>query len=131
LEFRAQALASWGFECTCPLCTASTAEKARSDERRTRLREVLYIIQSSSFGSYYELADLTDELLGIAEQERLTRKMAEYYNILYRAYYETGDLRLAALYARSALKYADAFEDPEGAFSEQLRAVLRQELRTW
>ncbi len=121
--YRNKGLANWGFNCTCSMCTASVLERDESDRRRERLVEI-YNSMNDEETSYDKLVELTKEFVGIVAKEGLIPKVGEYYQIFMRIYYGYGDTESAYKYAKTALKYAETFADPEGGFCTGLRADL-------
>jgi hypothetical protein len=119
-KYRAYHLTNWGFNCTCSLCTAPEDERKRSDRRRERVVDILYAMNDEAL-HYNDFVGLAEELIRVVEQERLTRQFSTYYHTLMKLYSEYSDMASSEKYARRALEYAEAFDDPEGEFVLSLR----------
>lgn len=117
---RIKALENWGFNCTCALCSAPREAREASDYRREHLVEIFYAIQDEST-DYDHLVRLTREFIELARAEGLIAKVAEYYAVFMRVYYEAGDLVSAKKYGQAAVRLAEIFYDPEGGFCAGLR----------
>ncbi|KAL2256493.1 hypothetical protein VTK26DRAFT_1588 [Humicola hyalothermophila] len=97
-------LQAWGFRCSCPLCTASPAERDASDRRRERLVEIHGILgQASELGDSRRIGQLVLEAVGLIEKEELEPQLVEYYQQFAKAYIMTGDFGRA----REFVKLAD------------------------
>ncbi|KAM7210686.1 hypothetical protein V8F06_013931 [Rhypophila decipiens] len=134
--YRQQALANWSFKCTCALCTSAPEASSASDSRRNRLVELLHEMNQLVPGSskhlsveqtqanYEQLVVYTREFVEIVQIERLFPKVGEYYQRFMKLYYGFGDIESAYKYARTALKFAEIFSDPDGGFCWGLRRDL-------
>ncbi|KAM7198996.1 hypothetical protein V8F33_004733 [Rhypophila sp. PSN 637] len=134
--YRQQALANWSFKCTCALCTSAPEASSASDSRRNHLVELLHemkqLIPTSSKplsveqtqANYEQLVVNTREFVEILQIERLFPKVGEYYQRFMKIYYGFGDIESAYKYARTALKFAEIFSDPDGGFCWGLRRDL-------
>ncbi|KAK3324992.1 hypothetical protein B0H66DRAFT_511281 [Apodospora peruviana] len=121
---RRKSLANWGFNCTCSLCSAPKEARDASDRRRERLVELYYAMREPDT-EYDTLVELTREFVDIVQIERLFPKVGEYYQAFMKLYYDYGDVESAYRYARTALKFAETFADPEGGFCGGLRGDIR------
>ncbi|KAK4215098.1 hypothetical protein QBC37DRAFT_399028 [Rhypophila decipiens] len=131
--YRQQALANWSFKCTCALCTSAPEALSASDSRREKLVELLHemnqLVPVSSKplsveqiqANYEKLVVYTREFVEILQIERLFPKVGEYYQRFMKLYYGFGDIESAYKYARTALKFAEIFSDPDGGFCWGLR----------
>jgi hypothetical protein len=117
---RAHGLANWGFKCGCSLCTAPQEVKDKSDRQRERLAQIMQAFQDENV-QYDQVVALTKEFLHLAKTERLTRKLDGYYFMLMRLYHSFRDLDSSLKYGKLALKYAIAFDDPDGPFLQGLK----------
>lgn len=122
---------TWGFSCTCSLCSASLSERTESDERRVQFHAIRRAISRKTYQSYEELLDLTKEWLYVIKTERLEIKIPDYYRFLMEAYAEAEDFRRAISYGKKALKFEQAVGDIETQFYEDVSKDLRllEELR--
>jgi hypothetical protein len=120
---RKKALANWGFNCTCNLCTSSPEHQAVSDQRRERLVEVYYAMQEETT-TYDILVELSREFIQLAREERLLARIPEYYQSLMRIFYAFKDVETAHKYGTLSLRFGEIFSDPEGEFV----SVVRREL---
>jgi hypothetical protein len=115
-EYRTRALENWGFNCSCSLCTASKKEQEASDNRRKRLPEIQYILNSQMDQlSYDDIVQLTEELLYIVDAERLIKDLGQYYQYFMQLYYNIRDLDSAIKYGEMALEHGHMFGDDPGA----------------
>ncbi|KAK0704896.1 hypothetical protein B0H67DRAFT_649295 [Lasiosphaeris hirsuta] len=125
---RARALRNWGFECTCSLCTAPPADREASDARRARLAEIRRTFGAMTAGevqvTYNEFRALSEEIVRIADRERLTTMMVEIHQELTRMWYQAGDYDEAVRYARRAVESAKAYSDTGTEFFRGLRRNL-------
>ncbi|KAI0015711.1 hypothetical protein F4780DRAFT_49156 [Xylariomycetidae sp. FL0641] len=106
---RQAALRRWGFECQCSLCSASKAEVAASDYRRTKMQTLR--------GELMDLIDkrdgtgavrLTKQMIELLRAEDLPSLLAAQYEILARLYWQARDMQTAKQYAKTSL---DVLED--------------------
>lgn len=74
--------------------------------------------------SYDKLVSYTREFVDLVQIERLFPKVGEFYQQFMRLYFAFGDVESAYKYARTALKFAEIFSDPEGGFCVGLRRDL-------
>jgi len=105
------------------MCSASEKERNASDWRRERLVKI-YDQMHFKGTDYDGLVELTREFVDAVMKERLIPKIGEYYAIFMRIFYSYGDTDSAVKYARTALRYAEVFDDPEGDFCTTLREDL-------
>ncbi|KAI2601831.1 SET domain-containing protein [Hypoxylon sp. NC1633] len=107
-EDRREDLQNWNFVCTCPLCAASGAQRARSNERRERLQQIYFELHEGVSGKIDLAADAVDELTGEMEslvaEEKLETQLLVYYGLVARAYMRAGQLA-------GARRYVDLCED--------------------
>jgi len=94
---------SWGFNCSCSLCTQPLPQAGASDariEQTIELREELedYSAESQATPAMVEL------YVSLFEQERLYGPIAEAYTFAAIEYNGVGDLYLAQKYARLAVE---------------------------
>lgn len=115
---------SYNFECTCPLCRASDADKAASDSRREKIRNlkghILSITsksESESTTSESSLKALANDLFAAvrAEPGLAPLKLREYLGELAVLFAKRGDLETGVEYAQGAEKEAEGLgEDGKG-----------------
>lgn len=111
VERRAQ-LSGWNFNCTCSLCSASPEERAQSDRRRYRLRDILMGLTSYSAGTE-GLDKLLEETLDMMEKEDMGFLVANYYAGFAWAYLGGSDFENARKYGLLAEEMAERYGQEE------------------
>ncbi|KAI0006309.1 SET domain-containing protein [Xylariaceae sp. FL0662B] len=101
---RQASLSHWGFNCTCNLCSASKAEIAASDYRRSKIdkmRQEVYQAIEARDGA--KAVKLTHEILELLHIEELEALYSAQYEILARLYWKAKDTKKATEYAQLSL----------------------------
>ncbi|KAK0649755.1 hypothetical protein B0T16DRAFT_492320 [Cercophora newfieldiana] len=98
---------TWGFKCSCSLCTAPKAVLKASDDRRLAFRaardEVLQLAQDQDF---YGAVEASKKLFELVDKEGLGPHLGDLYEIPARLHYQIGDLKNARKYfKRSMFEY--------------------------
>ncbi|KAF2646373.1 SET domain-containing protein [Massarina eburnea CBS 473.64] len=79
---RVKALEStWGFTCTCPLCTANTTTIKTSNERLEKIKDLKTVLPTDP-NDIPQLLGLLPNLITLLEEEGLTTDLAMYEEIL-------------------------------------------------
>ncbi|KAI1137549.1 SET domain-containing protein [Hypoxylon sp. FL0543] len=118
-EDRKEDLKSWGFNCTCSLCTASKSERAASDKRRARLQHIYHELNEAAVGRAELTADtiygLAHEMESLVREEKLEAQLLVHYGAVARAYMRVGKLDAARKYVEMCedlwMRYAGEEED--------------------
>ncbi|KAJ4304129.1 hypothetical protein N0V88_001739 [Collariella sp. IMI 366227] len=97
-------LETWGFRCTCPLCSLDGARAEESDARIEQIGRVKKELRDWSKGSRAcpEMAEL---LVGLYEMERLWGVMYEAYMLAALEFSASGDAWTAVKYARLGVEW--------------------------
>ena len=100
---RAATKRSWGFECTCSLCSQSPSLTRASDERIRLIVKLTEILEdwNSDRKATPAMADL---LVSLYEQERLYASIADAYRLAALAYNAVGNEWTAVKYAMKAVE---------------------------
>jgi hypothetical protein len=118
---------TWGFDCSCELCSASEEERNSSDERLNRiktLREWLNVVTASEFFGWHgmeleELIDLYDEEGLVNERISLLQKIALMYQ-------EQGNNGMAKWYRKRAARWWSDVDEEDDDGNEDLMAPVRR-----
>ncbi|GKT44235.1 uncharacterized protein ColSpa_04416 [Colletotrichum spaethianum] len=124
-EDRKQSLQEWGFNCTCTLCS-SPADIAVSDAYRTRLQEILAELTDPAFSTPSLVAELTNELDDVMEQEGLTAQAGEFYGMIARVYVHMGEAETGRRYARMAVEKLVQFAGYDDDRTVKARGLLEE-----
>ncbi|KAK3680889.1 hypothetical protein B0T22DRAFT_474324 [Podospora appendiculata] len=102
---KAKLLRTWGFTCTCSLCTSPPAEQAASDVRRATIESIAPsdIADKMENSDFLSAVATLKKLFGLMLTEELVWNAASHYDGLARLYYRAGDRQEAKRYARLAL----------------------------
>ncbi|PVI04231.1 SET domain-containing protein [Periconia macrospinosa] len=104
-EPRIQALQeTWGFTCTCPLCTANSTTKSASDARLQQISEIKSILPTSP-SSMPELLGLLPDLISLLEAENLIKDLPMYEEILAYTWSSFGIEERAKIWAGRAARH--------------------------
>ncbi len=107
-EERRSHLKGWNFNCTCSLCSAPTAERAQSDKRRYKLRDILSDLVSYKLGGP-SLSDMLDETLYLVEKEDMGFLVGSFYAGFAWAYLASNDLGNARKHGLLAGQMAERY----------------------
>ncbi|KAI1086166.1 SET domain-containing protein [Rostrohypoxylon terebratum] len=103
-EERQADLQKWGFNCTCSLCTASKAEIAASDYRRSKIRDMRQeVMKAVEAWDGTRAVKLTHEVLELMRAEDLAPLYASQYEIIARLYWKARDKKTGAKYAKMSI----------------------------
>ncbi|KAI4870145.1 SET domain-containing protein [Hypoxylon rubiginosum] len=103
-EERQDALLKWGFSCTCDLCTASKAEVAASDYRRTKIKTMRQeVIKAVEAWDGTKAVKLTLEVLELMRDEDLEPLYSSQYEIIARLYWKAKDKKTGTKYAQMSI----------------------------
>ncbi|KAB5577483.1 hypothetical protein GE09DRAFT_520292, partial [Coniochaeta sp. 2T2.1] len=118
----------WNITCHCPLCTStSPSDISDSDHRRSRIEELRLSVQQASEQEYYENAlVMAHEWLDLAEREGVPPLIAEWYDVVSRLSFDTGDLGQARRYALLSVNAWWRFGSVNTAELEGARGWLRE-----
>jgi hypothetical protein len=98
---------------------------SRSDRRLERLAKLEHILTSSKRDrDYDDISYLTHEMINVISTERLTGKVAEYYQKFMILCYQHGDFSSALEFGKTALQHAEVFSDPGGSFVDEIRQIV-------
>jgi len=106
-------LDGWNFNCTCSLCRASEEERAESDRRRYRLRDILAELPTYR-GDARILDPVLDEVLSMVQKEDLWFLVGNYYAGFARAYLGSKDYGKARRCGLLAEGIAEKYRQEEG-----------------
>ncbi|KAI1375495.1 SET domain-containing protein [Hypoxylon crocopeplum] len=103
-EERQAGLLKWGFNCTCALCTASKAEVAASDYRRTKIKKLREeVMKAIEAWDGTKAVKLTHEVLELMRAEDLAPLYASQYEIMARLYWKAKDTKTGTKYAKMSI----------------------------
>ena len=106
-------LKTWGFNCTCSLCTAEKEVRDASDARRLEFRAVRdEVLQLAQKGDFRKAVEEAEKLFTIVEKEYLGPHMGDLYEIPARLYYQIGDLEKARQYFVKSMFELDGWGVP-------------------
>ncbi|KAB5585560.1 hypothetical protein GE09DRAFT_1071108 [Coniochaeta sp. 2T2.1] len=120
-------LHTWGFRCTCELCTSSSEVLVTSDKRRGRIgeirEEIVELVRERRFGRAIEMSE---EMIELVLREELVAHLGEHYEVLTRLYYAVRDREGTERYARLAIGELEKYggEEVYGATLAELREIL-------
>ncbi|KAI1407611.1 SET domain-containing protein [Hypoxylon sp. FL1857] len=103
-EERQAGLLKWGFNCTCSLCTASKAERAASDYRREKIKQLRQeVMRAVEAWDGTKAVRLTHEVLELMQAEELAPLYASQYEIMARLYWKARDKKTGTKYAQMSI----------------------------
>ncbi|KAI1383977.1 SET domain-containing protein [Hypoxylon trugodes] len=103
-EERHAGLQKWGFNCTCSLCTASKAEIAASDYRRSKIKTLRQeVMKAVEDWDGTKAVKLTHEALELMRAEELGPLYSSQYEIMARLYWKARDEKTATKYAKLSI----------------------------
>ena len=122
---------SWGFKCTCSLCTASTDIRAESDVRRRRVDKILGGATAAAGSPEYKnktehIRAAMVELEEIARAEGLLAQLGDFWRILADACLKAGERGLAREVAGRALGLMRSYAGWDSLRAEGVRGVLKR-----
>ena len=85
----------WGFDCSCPLCSASPSQIAASDRRRQRIQYIIALLSSDKNRNYKTVNDLVVEILDLCEKEGLAAQVGDIHRVIANFYARMGDIESA------------------------------------
>jgi hypothetical protein len=106
-------MGSWGFNCTCSLCTAPAKQRAASDKRRYRLRDILTEVRTYR-GSSNKLPKMLEDTLYMLEMEDMYFQAGSFYAGFAWAYLNSRDFKNARKYGHMADEMAALYKQEEG-----------------
>ncbi|KAI1444129.1 SET domain-containing protein [Annulohypoxylon stygium] len=125
-EERQADLQKWGFNCTCSLCTASKAEVAASDYRRSKIKDMRQeVMKAVEAWDGTKAVKLTHEVLELMRAEDLAPLYASQYEIMARLYWKARDKKTGAKYAKMSIDTLvdqGYLEDSPGALPALLKS---------
>ena len=113
-EDRQRTLSGWNFNCTCSLCTASPKERARSDKRRYRLRDILQELTSPYSGGTKKLGKMLKETQDLVKKEEMSFLIGNFYAGFAWAYLASRDLKNARKYGLLAEEMGERYGQEDG-----------------
>ncbi|KAB5583569.1 hypothetical protein GE09DRAFT_1212148 [Coniochaeta sp. 2T2.1] len=120
-------LHTWGFRCTCELCTSSSEVLVASDKRRGRIgeirEEIVGLVREARFGRAIEMSQ---EMIELVLREELVAHLGEHYEVLTRLYYAVRDREGTERYARLTIGELERYggEEVYGATLAEMRKIL-------
>ncbi|XDG08662.1 hypothetical protein ABKA04_008277 [Annulohypoxylon sp. FPYF3050] len=125
-EERQADLQKWGFNCTCSLCSASKAEVAASDYRRSKIKDMRQeVMKAVEAWDGTKAVKLTHEVLELMRAEDLAPLYASQYEIMARLYWKARDKKTGAKYAKMSIDTLvdqGYLEDSPGALPALLKS---------
>lgn len=85
-EERKAVLQAWGFRCRCALCSAPSAERDASDERRGYLLDIHRTLGQASELTDKRINELVGEATRVIDEEDLHPQLVEYYQQFAKAF---------------------------------------------
>ncbi|CZR54914.1 uncharacterized protein PAC_04799 [Phialocephala subalpina] len=136
LRRRAAIKRSWGFECSCSLCSQGREFARESNRRVVRINELLKVFGEldgdvrgrRKVGGTPEMAEL---LVGLYEQERLYASVADAYRIAALAYAAKGMEWKAVMWAMRAVEAGLIHDGPRGDGVLDMKRLLSDPRKHW
>ena len=122
---RRQALAAWGFNCTCELCSAAPEHVYQSDLRRHRLAEIHEEMSGQTLDEKY-VDDRVEELTYLIEKEEMWPLFTEYYMVAARSYLNVDRPERARRYAKIADETWHAYGGANHDGVEEMRELWKR-----
>lgn len=121
---------SWGFHCSCSLCTQPLPQTSASDARIEQIAELRVDLEDYSPES--EACPAMAELLvSLYEQERMWGPIAEAYALAAIEYNGVGDVWMAQRYARLAVEAGLLYGGPHDEDVRVMQELLRDPWAHW
>ena len=132
---------SWGFECTCSLCTQSAEKTRESDKRIRKIVQLIESLKKPEDGT--ESADIkakaqslpspamAELLISLYEQERLYATIFDAYVLAARAYSSVADQYTALKYAYKAIEVGLINSGPRDKDVHDMKALVKAPGRHW
>jgi hypothetical protein len=126
---------SWGFQCTCPLCTLPESLSQASDRRISAITELESKLLSSFSRSKNTTAEETSQnreketeiaelIISLYEQERVTAHIADAFRYAARAYKRAGKHWEALKWGYKAEESGLIYEGPESTKARMMRGLV-------
>lgn len=115
---------NWGFECTCPLCTAPSDLVSKSDERLRQINQLEEKLGMEPRNHRKQLA-IVAKLLRLFDEEGLIIPKAKYCEIASYAANQLGDEARALKYGQLAQKYWTIVAGPKSWEVQRMEELLR------
>lgn len=109
---------SWGFQCTCSLCTAHASISQESDSRLKQITDLTERLENSRSSS----SEMAKTLISLYEQERMHAAVSNAYRLAARAFCAEGRRWETIAYARLATERTML---DEGFHDEEVDAMRR------
>lgn len=100
---RQQFIGEWGFACTCSVCR-DTKGRALSDERRTRIRDILEFLNHTENVTRAKVNDKVSEIETIAKQEGMVAQLGDMLHLVAERIEASRNTKLAEEVAKKALE---------------------------
>jgi hypothetical protein len=114
----------WGFECTCPLCSAPLDLVSKSDERLGQINQLEERLGKEPRNHRKQLA-IVAKLLRLFDEEGLITPKAKYCEIASYAANQLGDEARAIKYGQLARQYWSIVAGPESWEVQRMEELLR------
>ncbi|KUJ08751.1 SET domain-containing protein [Mollisia scopiformis] len=140
LKRRAAIKRSWGFECSCSLCSQGVQFVRESNRRIVRINELMKMFgdldlkvegkgkKGAKVGGSPEIAEL---LVGLFEQERLYASIVDAYRVAALAYAAKGMEWRAVMWAMRAVEAGLIHDGPRGAGVLDMKRLLTAPREHW
>ncbi|KAK1757040.1 hypothetical protein QBC47DRAFT_342056 [Echria macrotheca] len=119
---------TWGFDCSCSLCTAPETERKASDDRRLAFHKLRsQALNLAQEGKYKDAAKRLKELLRVVDEEGLEPFIGDLYELPARVHYQAGDLETARKYFEKCMVHLQKWAVPgpeEEQSLENVREIL-------
>ncbi|KAL2146809.1 hypothetical protein VTI28DRAFT_2290 [Corynascus sepedonium] len=113
-ERQEKLLSTWGFKCTCDLCSLPPDELAASDDRRIRVtrlsREVIDLVEKGGAENMKKALELYKEAVDAVEEEGLVPHMGNHYQVLGQLWAAVGDVEKGREWVKRGKEETAAFE---------------------
>lgn len=128
---QAQLQSSWGFTCTCSLCSAPDDETAASDQRTAQIHGLWQTLDDYGDAADGATPEEAEALVALYEAEGLETRVHEAH---YRAAVEwngVGDARNAVRYAMLSILRGQIMKGPERPFLSSMRELVKNPEEHW
>ena len=121
---------SWGFQCSCSLCTQPSPQAEASDARIEQIHELREELEDYSEGSEASTG-MADLLVSLYEMENMDGPITEAYTLAAIEFNGVGDVWSASKYARLAVEAGLIYGGPRDNDVKQMEKLLKNPKKHW
>jgi len=121
---------SWGFRCTCSLCSLPEPYVDASDRRLAMISKITDKIIDFPSGEYVP-PEMGETLVSLFHQERLESNLADAYKHAALAYAAVGQEWLAIKYAALTVEYGQLISGPNDPEVVEMKVFLEDPKKHW